>query len=187
MNSEQIRSILLECVDDRFETGVFACDQLDSVQSRQFAIVVNSDDSEHRGTHWLAIVKENGCNIEFFDSFSMPISFYSPYIKKFLSKFSKTIQCSKPQLQSAFSTTCGHFCLYYIINRCSGRSLESIMRDFSFKDLKSNDDAVQTFIQTNFQRPTSQETSNLAQVQREVNALYSCILQCCRTRKYLYL
>ena len=57
MNSAQIRSILRSNVDKTFQTGVYASDQLNLVKARQFAIIINSDDSHHGETHWLAAFK----------------------------------------------------------------------------------------------------------------------------------
>ena len=150
MNSNQIRNILQQGIHKKFKTGVYACDQLHNVKSDQFAIIVNSDDSNHKGMHWLAIFKKRNCEIEFFDSFAMPISFYSPRIKFFLEQFSKRVILNTQQVQSNYSNTCGHFSIYYLLHRVRGWSLPCIVQDFSKTNLIKNDEKVYSFVKSNF-------------------------------------
>ena len=152
MNSAQIRNVLYEALGSStmYETNMYACDQLNYIESNQFAVVVNSDDSKHEGMHWLAIYKDRNSSVEFFDSFSLPLEFYSPSIRSFLNDFGTYATCNKRQIQSNFSVTCGHFCLYYLLNRCRGQSMESILSEFSLTNLTANDVKVKQFVETNF-------------------------------------
>jgi|GEM_PF-2026801 len=176
MNSTQIRCILTNNIPG-FEVGVFASDQLRYIQSNKFAIVVNSDDSSKPGTHWLAIFRD-GKQIEFFDSFSFPPSFYSINILRFLKKYNRKFKTSNYQVQSNFSVMCGHFCVYFLINRSLGISFKEIIHSFSKSKLIENDDKVYKFVQTNFQR----SHCNNEYVDDKDEPI--CILQCCKTYKY---
>ena len=37
---------------------------------------------------------------------------------------------NKTQLQSAFSTVCGQYCIYFLYHRCRRRSMSSIVNSF---------------------------------------------------------
>lgn len=180
MNSNQIRHVLHHGKIGQFHTGVYACDQLHHVNSDQFAIVVNTDDSNHKGMHWLAIFKKRFCEVEFFDSFAMPISFYSPFIKSFVKRFSKRFLHNNIQLQSNYSNMCGQFCCFYILHRMRGWSLDSIINDFSFTNLARNDEKVYQFVQSNFH---TQYTSHKTYKNESEKLDVLCISQCCKSFK----
>ena len=60
-------------------------------------------------------------------------------------KFAKKIFCHTPTVQSLFSTTCGHYCVYFILYRCHGYSMRDIVSRFS-SNLTENDRNINLFI-----------------------------------------
>jgi len=153
MNSSELRRILGLTVPTTYQTGVLACDQLNLVKKKKFAIIINTDDSTKPGLHWLSIFKESdNCEIvEFFDSFSLPVSFYNDKIGSFLSKFSR-VRTSTAQMQSTFSDVCGQFSVYFLVSRIHGIPYSVIVNSFSRSDLLKNDEKVKTFVEHNFMR-----------------------------------
>ena len=178
MNTTEIRNILKSTIDTKYFSDVLACDQLKLIKSDQFALIVNTDTSNEDGMHWLALFKEkNSKTIEFFDSFGMPLDFYSKYINDFVEKYDYVKQ-SGIQIQSNFSTTCGHFCIFYLEQRCKGIELDTILKHFSTSNLTKNDRSVEMFVHQNFQ---SKSFSCVAQDEVTDGTLFgSLIIQCCK-------
>jgi len=151
MNTTDIQDVLEVSVPDKFGVAVLPCDWLSRINADQFAVVINSDTAKSPGMHWLAIFKERSKKqIEFFDSCSMPLSFYNPSIGHFLENHANAVLSNCDRIQSEFTNTCGHFCIYYLLHRTSGKSFEAILNDFSLTDLPSNDHIVKQFVRDNF-------------------------------------
>ena len=53
------------------------------------------------------------------------------------------------QLQSAFSTVCGQYCIYFLYHRCRKRSLSSIVNSF-VNDKLCNDQLVYDFVRRKY-------------------------------------
>lgn len=150
MNSDEIRHILNIIIPSKFDTGVYASDQLENLRSDNIAIIFNSDESYKPGTHWLGLFKnEREKTIEFFDSYGMNINFYSSYLEKFMLKNYKISRVNKFQLQSNFSEVCGQYCLYFLFNRVNNITYDEIISKFD-NNLINNDLIVESFVNDNF-------------------------------------
>lgn len=179
MNTTEIRKILNAAIDVRYTTEVLACDQLHLVKSNEFALIINSDTSDKPGTHWLALFKEASNDIiEFFDSFSMPVEFYNPHILKFINERCNYLNQSRIQIQSNLSTTCGHFCIFYLIQRTRGVTFENILSEFSRTNLVKNDKKVETFVNENFY--LRNVSSHSTESTRDDTFIGEIIIQCCK-------
>ena len=114
--------------------GCFARDKIPRLENvpRPFALVFNSDKSNRPGQHWLAVYGESSTkDIEFFDSYGLPPSFYS-------FTYSYDIRSSDRSIQSLGSSVCGHYCLLFISHRadhvpfsCTINKLDSEFTDQS--------------------------------------------------------
>lgn len=151
MNSNELRHILASCIPSIYQTGVLACDQLDLITKQKFAVILNTDDSTKPGLHWLSVFKDSATSheVEFFDSFGLPVQFYDKRIGSFLSKFIY-VRTSSMQIQSTFSDVCGQFSVYYLASRVNGITFDSILDSFSAQNLIKNDERVKTFVKQNF-------------------------------------
>ena len=69
--------------------------------------------------------------------------------KTFLDRNCKDWSYNSRDLQSLGSNVCGHYCLYYLINRCKKISVKTILSRFS-NNLRSNDRFVYQFIVKHF-------------------------------------
>lgn len=144
MNSFQITKKIRNVPGtNQFFVGVYSSDNMPHLDP-PFCFIVNTQPSFKRGEHWCAffVTKEN---IEFFDSYgrtvlnpSLPVEF-AEYTKK------RECLCNNLFLEGIFSTTCGDFCIYYIVLRCLGYSYENILRSFS-RNRIVNDNIVTNFV-----------------------------------------
>ncbi len=96
-------------------------------QAGQSFVVVNLDPSYKTGSHWVVVCVNLGGHCEYFDSYGQkppePIENY----------LGKSYLCSRAQLQSIFSTTCGQWCVMYIWSRCNGASIVQFVKEFRTK------------------------------------------------------
>ena len=148
MDSVQLRYALLNSL--KIPIAVCAKDQLKQITYANFAIICNNQFSYEVGQHWLAFYKQNDV-VEFFDSFGMPIEFYGPEFKKFVTKHGKNEIQSQSQFQSNASNLCGGYCLYFLIKRANQNlSYNQIISGFSLTNQKLNDSIIRKFVQRNF-------------------------------------
>ena len=105
--------------------------------------MVNTDPMELLGTHWIAIYFNEQMKREFFHSHrKQPIQFN---FLDFMNRNAVEWQHNNIQLQSAFSTVCGQYCIYFLYHRCRKRSMSSIVNSF-VNDKLRNDQLVYDFM-----------------------------------------
>ena len=98
------------------------------------AYVINLDEYENTGTHWIALfVKTNEAT--YFDSFSIE------HIPNEISKFigNKNIKSNIFRLQAYDSIMCGYYCIEFINYMLKGKTLLDYTNLFSPNDFKKND------------------------------------------------
>ena len=142
MNNHQIEYYLEN--DPNF-LGCFPHDSLPSFSFSQTerktkSIIINTDSG--RGEHWVAMVLTGG-KCFYFDSFGLPI-INTNILNYVNTKKYKTVTYSNQCIQDYLSTSCGLFCIafvMYVKNRIDYLSFLSI-----FKDLKNNDSVVKNLL-----------------------------------------
>ena len=123
MNTFQLAQALMK---DPFTkgsfAGVYACDQLTSIEISKYpkSFVVNTDPMKLPGTHWIAIYFNEKMKGESFDS-------YRKHFLDFMNRNAVEWEHNKIPLQSAFSTVCGQYCIYFLYHHCRKRSMSSIV------------------------------------------------------------
>ena len=116
MDGHTIQDILSREAAPIFQ-GVYAADKIPPLRMGS-AIIVNTDKSTEPGMHWLALYQDREA-LEFFDSYGQSPDFYG---------FSFTnVKWNNIPLQSITSNVCGAYCIYYILKRCQGYSMYSII------------------------------------------------------------
>lgn len=99
--------------------GVFACDRIPRRMTPRRWIVVNLDPSYMKGSHWVVLGKG-----EYFDPLGLP-----PKNRDVLDALrrDRRFWVNSMPLQSALTTVCGHYCIYYILMRCRNVSPTKIV------------------------------------------------------------
>ena len=151
MNTRQIAVVLRN--DPKTQTvfqGVFASDRLPSyIDHYPAAFVANVDPHTQPGSHWCAFYFTKDQQGEFFDSYGRKPQDYSDHFKQFLENNSKQWTYNHKELQCLTSNVCGHYCLYFLLNRCRNLCLKTIVNRFTKKCTK-NDRIVYHFITRHF-------------------------------------
>ena len=118
--------------------GVFAADQLPrTVPFKPCGVIVNTDNSNQPGTHWLAFYIQPN-SVECFDSYGQSPGSYNPLLSQWLQRHARHVQVNWTHLQSDRSNVCGLYCVYFLHQRLIGRSMAQILSGFS-SDRKAND------------------------------------------------
>ena len=151
MNTREIAAVLsnVPFTKSSFQ-GVFPSDRLpDHIDRYPAALVANVDVHSKPGSHWCAFFIDENHQGQFFDSYGQEPQQYCMDFKIFLDKNCKQWTYNSQVLQSLGSDVCGHYCLYFIINRCQNISLKSIVSRFT-KNTRNNDHFVYRFIVKHF-------------------------------------
>ena len=123
--------------------GVFANNHLPLDVNYPSALVVNTDPCTEPGEHWVAIYFTPDVQGEYFDSYGLPPT---SKVKRFLGKKAWHVIYNGVQLQGLVSSTCGHYCLFYLLHRCRNYSMADIVNMFG-SDTAQNDAHVRDCIE----------------------------------------
>ena len=109
------------------------------------AYVINLDEYENTGTHWVALFVKPKCTV-YFDSFG--IEHIPKEINKFInndttkSSSLARIKSNIFRIQAYDSTMCGYFCIEFINYMLKGKALLDYTNLFSPNDFKKNDRVI---------------------------------------------
>lgn len=142
MNSEQLDKLLH--IDAKLGARSIVCssDTLYSLlmSEKYDYFIINTEPSYKKGVHWVAFSINSG---EFFDSFGHSPLFYGTYFEKVFGKLN--IKYNSQPLQCQTSSTCGLFCIYFILLKFKKYSLKSIIDSFT-TNCNINEKQVKTYI-----------------------------------------
>ena len=113
--------------------GCFARNEPFPILKPKQGIIVNMDDKNKIGTHWVSLAANAGGNVlYYFDSFGIfpPISVLSYAVKHGYSKIKRNIS----QIQFLTSNMCGYYCIRILKSLFSGMKFIDAL--LSFPDLK---------------------------------------------------
>jgi len=132
------------CINDRF-LGVFAINNFPRKIANRHFFICNLSKSDQMGTHWIALLKSEPQTIEIFDPLATKIDLLKPYINF---RGSPTIYYNDGAFQLNTSTTCGMFCIMFIIERFQNFDLKykQLLAEIFSIDPKINEKIVSDFI-----------------------------------------
>lgn len=147
MNTRQIVAVLKrDPITKPIFQGVFPSDQLpNKIKRYPAAFVANVDPKGRPGSHWCAFYFTQDEMGELFDFYGLKPQDYSQHFLQFLETNSHHWTYNHQDLQSLTSNVCGHYCLYYVINRCRNVLMKAIVNRFG-KNTRKNDRLVYHFI-----------------------------------------
>ena len=122
--------------------GIFPADKLPECKKGKFYII-NSAPSSDSGKHWLAVYIATVP--EFFDSLGHSPGFYHINFEDLLVEQGPTYMYNSRRLQNYGSSVCGQFCIYYILSRIQGNTMDDIVSRFDSHNLRNNDISIVKF------------------------------------------
>ena len=154
MNTFQLAQVLTKdpFVKGSF-AGVYACDHLSYIEINKYpkSFLVNTDPMELPGTHWITTSFNEQMKEEFFDSYGKHLVNYNKHFSDLINRNAVEWGHNKIQLQSAFSTVCGQYCIYFLYHRCRKRSMSSIVNSF-VSDKLHNYQLVYDFVRRKYRQ-----------------------------------
>ena len=127
--------------------GVFSRDHLFN-KIKGGAYVINLDEYEDIGTHWIALFcKKN--EIVYFDSFG--VEHIPEEIKEFIKEFpgNKNIKTNIFRVQEDNSIMCGYFCIGFIDFMLAGKKLSNFTNLFSPNNFEKNGNIILKYFMNN--------------------------------------
>ena len=120
--------------------GVYSRDNLPA-NIKKGAYVINLDEYEDAGTHWIALYVKNK-KVVYFDSFDVE------HVPKEIIKFikNKDIIANKFRLKAYDSIMCGYFCIKLIDYMFDDKTLIDYTNLFSPHDFKKNDKVIKDIV-----------------------------------------
>ena len=121
MNNFQIsRALNSDPVTKRYFDGIVARDEFKNPKKRPSFVIANTDVSSGPGKHWVSFFFPKHGKPEFFDSLGRTPSYY-----KFKTK--TKFKSNKKTLQASDSRVCGHYALFYALQRSRGIPMDLIL------------------------------------------------------------
>ena len=118
MNSLQLHKILSKYKNF---LGIFARDELPYKVKYPSFFVFNTDNRSEPGEHWLAIFIDEDKKAEFFDSYGNHPRYFR--LEKYLDKIARSWTYNGQRIQDYFSQLCGHYCVYFLIQKLKDKTL----------------------------------------------------------------
>jgi hypothetical protein len=156
MNSVEITRALVK--DEKVRdvlVGVFPADLLPEKEYPGFYIV-NTESSDKSGEHWVAFYTSKPGRIEGFDSYGRNPTKYSDFIREWVADDYMVMSGTLRQGQT--STTCGQYCMFFVLLRAHGYRYEDIMSALTANPVV-NDKFVCKFINKYFSLKTTTHNS----------------------------
>lgn len=150
MNSDQLRCAIREdrCLSD-LVVGVFPSDEIPrDVHSRPAAYVFNTDPARLPGKHWIVVWFRNSSRAEFYDSLGRPPGSYGTNFVNFVTRNADTCVYNNVPVQSEDKDTCGYHVLFYLLAKCRGVDMSSIVD--GLKGLDDPDEFVYDYVRKYF-------------------------------------
>ena len=120
--------------------GVFTKDRLPDTISDDEIGVVNFDNSDGNGTHWVAYFNSSGLpeneHVIYFDSYGLPAP---EEIKKYLKTSGKKIKYNTGEIQNVDSIMCGYYCIHVLDQLMNGKKFSDILLEFKPFPSKENE------------------------------------------------
>ena len=112
--------------------------------TRPIAFIINTQNSDEPGEHWVGLFVAKNNIAEFFDSFGRnPLCCE---IKKFLIiNDVKILIINKNIIQNIFSDNCGRYCILFIKLKCNGMTFSDFLKLFN-KNTLSNEILIENLI-----------------------------------------
>ena len=147
MNTLQLKEVIKEDPITRLKfCGVYAENNLPkTLNVYPCGLIANTDPKGKPGKHWVSFYFPSSQEGEFFDSYGHPPNFYSKHFVKFLNRNAQNWIFNHKELQSIWSSVCGQYCIFYVLNRAHGVRMSTIVNVFS-SNKERNDHQVHEFV-----------------------------------------
>lgn len=132
MTGAQIDRILFgNPLTKKFYLGTFAADQIPPLVNYPAAFVLNMDNSDKPGSHWVAVFVPEKRRVLYYDSFGVAPS--NQKIQAFLDSFAE-VHANPLTFQSIITAICGYYVIFFIYMCSMGYGFDKIVRTLRKQD-----------------------------------------------------
>lgn len=127
--------------------GVLALDEIPTTLPVRHFIVLNRSVRQHRGTHWLLILRSHTDSVEIFNSLGFKnLDEIRPYLKF---NFKAHLSYNNTAVQLGTTSSCGLYCIYFAIFRLLNldQPFDEFLDEIFCNDLRTNENKVAQFCQ----------------------------------------
>ena len=114
--------------------GVFARDEIPKNINYPACFVMNTENRNKPGQHWLALHYDNKGKCYFFDSFGNPPKYHN--LQTYIEKTSKTWTYNKRRVQG-FSEFCGFYCILFLLFKTRNQP-QDFFKKFTLNYIKND-------------------------------------------------
>ncbi|VDI32556.1 Hypothetical predicted protein [Mytilus galloprovincialis] len=138
----------LECYLEDLPATVCCADELpDEVSNRPRSFVVNTDDCDGKGIHWVAFHFPREGPVEFFDSFGRAPEKYRSRFRDVLVANGPRYKFSRVRVQPEDGDSCGLYCIHFVKYRHKNFTLEDIVNELTARDPKTIESELKNIYQ----------------------------------------
>lgn len=105
-------------------------DKIPRIKNKPIGIVINTDSSKESGEHWVSIFVGNDGIPIYFDSFGLP-PLHEDIITFLINNSPKGWNYNTLTLQHPTSTSCGRYCMEFLINQFSKKHVNHFLNLFT--------------------------------------------------------
>ena len=124
--------------------GVFPFDKKPKIRFYPSCLILNNQNHNQPGQHWIALYFHSKNICEFFDSLGMSPEFYN--LLDYIKLYSKQVNFASYPIQDNSSYYCGYYCIYFILLRSRNLEFKFILDLFEKKNLKNNDKKIKNLL-----------------------------------------
>lgn len=168
MNTRQISSLLQNNPHTRNSfAGVFPADLLPKFprKKKPCSYIANTQKHNEPGEHWVCLYFPAQDLPEYFDSYG-----FLPQ-REFKEILGNSYRLSRGFFQYPLSSTCGQYCIFYILQRCLGKTMTDILNMFTTENLIENDILVNSTVEEYF--PVDLDIFDLNYLGRQISRAFS--------------
>lgn len=105
--------------------GCYAADMIPKLHRFPSAMVVNMDESDLPGSHWVALFTPNRHHVYYFDSLGgeAPVK-----VQEYMRKNFNMITQQNVQIQHPQTKVCGHYAIYFVYMSANKQPFERVLR-----------------------------------------------------------
>lgn len=150
----------------KFFYGIFSSDLQPHFLKINYFMICNTSPSTSDSGHWYVIFRPSSDTIEYFDSLGVDQSKANKLKDHLKIRNLKEIEYNETPVQSSSSTTCGHFCLFFILERLHNLdySFDQLVNEIFSDNISLNERVVTEFYKEyqdgNFNQSTSRGSTN---------------------------
>lgn len=132
--------------------GVFSIDTVPKNIPKNHFVIINTEENSQPGKHWFCLLKLGFKSYEIFDSLGIDENKFKYFETYSILPCNSKVKYNENAVQNSFSTTCGLFVCYFLIQRMHNLDLSffTLINEIFDIDKDKNESVVSLFAKEHF-------------------------------------